>query len=490
MNKLQWRVLYRQFLFRVFDLEVLSAQAQGDSNRLLGQFAALLIWFSVWLSLAALILSDSSAPGRDPDPRANVALLFIMIAQHFLIATTMLVVGLFAVLSWDATFPDRRDVLVLAPLPVRARTMFLAKVAAVATSLGLTIVLLHSALGLIVPAVFAARAAPALLPALTYDATPVPVAARDLEALMNRDLKQALTNGELARGTGAGLAIGVWKHGERRVFAYGAAKPDSMFEIGSISKTFTGLILARMAAEGKVRLDQPVRELLPRGAVAKPPGSPDNVQEITLLDLATHRSGLPRLPDNFYPADNANPYADYGPRELYAYLASHGVAKPVDAPYEYSNLGVGLLGQVLADRAGKSYADLLREQITGPLGMTDTVVKLSDEQQRRFVWGNDQKHPPVHGWDFDALAGAGAIRSTAGDMIAYLEANLHPERYAALAAALATSHWLRDSANQGSQIALGWLYAADHEDYFHSGATAGFNSRPADSTWQRRPIAG
>jgi hypothetical protein len=136
----------------------------------------------------------------------NSGLLVAMVAQHFLIATTMLVVGLFAVLSWDATFPDRRDVLVLAPLPVRARTMFLAKVAAVGTSLGLTIVLLHCAMGLMLPLLFAAHATPAKLPALTFDATPVPIAVRDIEAVMYRDLRQQLTSGELAPGTGAGLA--------------------------------------------------------------------------------------------------------------------------------------------------------------------------------------------------------------------------------------------------------------------------------------------
>jgi hypothetical protein len=158
MNTLQLRVLYRQFLFRVFDLEVLSAHAQGDAHKLLGQFAALLVFVSVTLSLGALLLSDPTAPGRNP---RDSVLVFAMIAQHFLIATAMLVVGLFAVLSWDATFPDRRDVLVLAPLPVRARTMFLAKVAAVGSALSLTIVLLHCTLGLILPLVFAARAAPA-----------------------------------------------------------------------------------------------------------------------------------------------------------------------------------------------------------------------------------------------------------------------------------------------------------------------------------------
>src|SRR3984885_8571966 len=260
MDRRQWRVLMRQFLFRVFDLEVLSADARGDANKLLGQFGTLLILVSVGVSFGALILTNPNAPGRDP---RDSALVYAMIAQYFVIATTMLVVGLFAVLSWDATFPDRRDVLVLVPLPVRARTMFLAKVAAVASSLGLTVVLLHSALGLISPLVFASFSAPAALPALTFGAPSAPVAARDIEAVMDRDLKQQATTGELAPGTGSGVAIGVWKHGERRVFAYGPAKPDSLFKIGSISKTFTGLILARMVAEGKVRLDEPVRELLP-----------------------------------------------------------------------------------------------------------------------------------------------------------------------------------------------------------------------------------
>jgi CubicO group peptidase (beta-lactamase class C family) len=465
---LQFRVLYRQFLFRVFDLEVLSAHAQGDANKLLGQFAGLLVFISLGVSFGAVLISNPNAPGRDP---RESALVFVMIAQHFVIATTMLVVGLFAVLSWDSTFPDKRDVLVLAPLPVRVRTMFLAKVAAVAASLGLTIVLLHCAMGLILPLVFAAYASPAALPALTFDSTPVPVAAREIQALMDRDLKQQLSSGELAPGTGAGLSIGVLKNGERRVFAYGTAKPDSLFEIGSISKTFTGLILARMAAEGKVRLDEPVRELLPAGTVQNPAG-----QEITLLDLATHHSGLPRMPDNFHPADPANPFADYGPEQLYAFVKSHGLAKSENATFLYSNLGVGLLGQALAERAGRSYPDQLREEITGPLGMADTVIQLSPDQQRRFLQGYDAKHRPVHAWDLDALAGAGAIRSTAGDMLAYLEANLHPDRYAALSDALELSHRLREPAPNGGQIALAWAYLSHTGTYLHDGGTAGFTS--------------
>src|SRR6185295_15616339 len=419
------------------------------------------LFFSVAGSLAAMFIFDSNAK-RDPD---GIGLIFIMVAQHFLISTTMLVVGLFAVLSWDSTFPDQRDALVLTPLPVRARTMFLAKVTAVTASLGLTIVLLHSGLGLILPLLFASRATPVALPAVSFDATTVPVAARDLQTMMDRDLKQALTSGDLAPGTGAGLAIGVWKNGERRVFTYGAAKPDSLFEIGSVSKTFTGLMLAQMVAQSEVRLDEPVRELLPAGTVQKPAGTPDKDSEITLLDLAMHRSGLPPMPDNFGPAGDVDRWADYGPQELYAYMAKRGVAKPADAASLYSNLGVGLLGQVLADRAGKSYADHLRDEITGPLGMPDTVLRLSREQQERFLQGHDDKHRPLPEFHRDgALAGAGAILSTAGDMMTFLEANLHPEKTGSLSNALASSH------------RLSWAYIADTGTYWHNGSTSGFTS--------------
>ena len=139
MMKQQFGVLYREFLFRMVDLELLSSHAQGDMSRLFGQFASLLIFLSLLFTAPALGMSGSRA--------AAMAASF----EHFLIATTMLVVGLFAVLSWDATFPDRRDVLVLAPLPVRARTIFLAKVAGVAASLGLTVLVLHSVTGLVWP---------------------------------------------------------------------------------------------------------------------------------------------------------------------------------------------------------------------------------------------------------------------------------------------------------------------------------------------------
>jgi CubicO group peptidase (beta-lactamase class C family) len=383
----------------------------------------------------------------------------------------MLVVGLFAVLSWDGIFPDRRDLQVFGPLPVTPRTMFAAKVSAVAGALGLTVLLLHSLMGLILPFVFSTRAEPTPFPAFTRSPALAPIPVRDLQSVMDRDLQQARTTGELAPQTGLGLAIGVWKQGERRVFTYGAARQDSIFEIGSVTKTFTGLMLAQMVVQKKVRLDEPVRELLPPGTVTKPTGS-----EITLLDLATHHSGLPPMPDNM--RSGFNSFTDYGPRQLYAYIAGHGVAKPMDATFSYSNLGVGLLGQVLADRSGKSYAVKLRDEITGPLGMIDTVLRVSGEQEPRFLQGHDENHRPLPVFHrYGALAGAGAILSTVGDMMTYLEANLHPEKSGALSGALQLSHQLHERTNgHDQQIALTWAYDADTGNYWHDGATSGFTS--------------
>jgi hypothetical protein len=144
--KLQLRVLYRQFLVRVIDFEALSAQA--DIIKLLGQFAAILAMISIVQGGLALLINVDCMPDA-----TRVATCWTM--EHRLIATTMLVVGLFAVLSWDATFPDRRDVMVLAPLPVRAQTLFLAKVAAYGTLLSLCALTLNVVSGITWPLVFA-----------------------------------------------------------------------------------------------------------------------------------------------------------------------------------------------------------------------------------------------------------------------------------------------------------------------------------------------
>ena len=305
-----------------------------------------------------------------------------------------------------------------------------------------------------------------------FDEALAPVLAGDLKAVIDRDLAVALKDGALAPATSGGVVIGVEQRGTRRMLTYGPVKEDSIFEIGSISKTFTALMLAKMVQQHKVKLDDPVRELLPPGTVAKPEGT-----EITLFDLATQHSGLPRMPDNFSPADLQDPYADYRPANLYAYLAKHGVAKPSDAQFNYSNLGLGLLGQALANRAGMSYPELLKALVTGPLGLNDTVVKLSPEQEKRLAQGHSPAHQPAKPWSLDALAGAGAIRSTASDMLTYLEAQLHPDKAKGdLASAIEMCHELHGESLPGMKIGLAWLYQTGTGSFWHNGGTGGFSS--------------
>jgi len=323
--------------------------------------------------------------------------------------------------------------------------------------------------------------APAPRPPVTFSPAMAPVDAAGMQAVLDRDFEQALRSGALAPQTDCGVTIGVLRKGVRRVFSYGTAKHDSIFEIGSVTKTFTGLILAQLIEQGSVHLDQPVRELLPAGTVSKPDG-----QEISLLDLVTQRSGLPRLPDNFNPADPSNPYADYRAADLYRYIAQHGVGKPADAPFLYSNLGFGLLGQALSNRAGLTYARLLEQEITTPLGLKDTVVSLTPLQQSRLIEGHTANHQDARPWDLDSLAGAGAIRSTAGDMLTYLEANLHPEKLAlgksperaarTLPNAIELSHELRGIALPDTHIAFALLHVDSTGSYWHNGGTGGYSS--------------
>ena len=466
MSRRQFRILYREFLFRIIDLELLTPQ--GDVVKLLGQFASLLVFVSLVLMITVALVGASTEP--------ELSLLLSWVEEHFLISISMLAVGVFAVLSWDTAFPDKRDVMVLAPLPVRAPTLFLAKVAAVATALGVTLFVLNFLPGLVGAFVFAATP---VTPAPTYQPAVPPVKIADMQRVLERDLGSAFTasDGAFAPDHHGGAVIGLLQHGEKRVIAYGTAKPDSIFEIGSITKTFTGLVLARMVAEGKVTLDEPVRLLLPRGTVVKPAG-----REITLLDLITHHSGLPRTPTNL-PA-TATPYADYHAAQLYVYMAGHGVALPTHPQFLYSNLGVGLLGQALAERAGTTYPKLVREEITGPLGMADTAAAWAPGQAGRILQSYSVSHKPVPVTDLDALAGAGAIRSTAGDLLTYLQAQLHPEsldvsldaRLGTLATALVQSHAFHADASPDSRIALAWMYNPTLGAYWHNGSVAGYTS--------------
>jgi CubicO group peptidase (beta-lactamase class C family) len=192
------------------------------------------------------------------------------------------------------------------------------------------------------------------------------------------------------------------------------------------------------------------------------------------------------MPDNFAPSNPANPYADYNAKLLYAYIAKHGLALAPNTPFGYSNLGVGLLGQSLSDRAREPYPELLHQEVTGPLHMTDTVIAIPPALESRFIPGHNADYKPAHAWDLDALAGAGAIRSTAADMLTYLDAQLHPSHLPAsalagpdgktLPAAIEQTHIIHADVGHDMHIALNWFHYDDTGTFWHNGGTGGYSA--------------
>ena len=201
-------------------------------------------------------------------------------------------------------------------------------------------------------------------------------------------------------------------------------------------------------------------------------------RQITLQDLATHTSGLPRLPPNLAPKDPANPYADYSVEQLYQFLSSYQLTRDIGSQYEYSNLGGGLLGHVLARRAGMDYETLVRSRICEPLGMKSTGITLSAGMKSRMAVGHDRSLDAVENWDLPTLAGAGGLRSTANDLLTFLAANLGYTKSPlapAMAAMLATR---RPTDVPGLEIGLGWhiLTKDGREIIWHNGGTGGFRT--------------
>jgi len=282
----------------------------------------------------------------------------------------------------------------------------------------------------------------------------------------------------------AGLAIvvGVIDANGRRVVAYGSLANgdnrrldgDTVFEIGSMTKVFTSLAMIDMARRGEVAVTDPVAKYLPTSV--KVPER--NGRKITLADLSTHSSGLPRMPTNFAPKDAANPYVDYTVEQLYDFLSGYKLERDIGSEYEYSNLGAGLLGHALALRAGMSYESLVRSRICDPLGMTDTRMTLTSGMKTRLAVGHNNALTPVANWDIPTLAGAGAFRSTANDMLKFLAAALGFVE-APIAPAMADAVSIRrPGENPETQMAYGWEVRTKDASsiIWKGGATGGYRT--------------
>ena len=280
-------------------------------------------------------------------------------------------------------------------------------------------------------------------------------------------------------GVVAGLVRGddsrSWGFGTVAMGSSRAPDAQTVFEVGSITKVFTATLLARMAEQGLVALDDPIRPLLEPHLKLKDWRGRD----VTLLHLATHTSTLPRASRRMLDharRNLANPYRDYDLGELHADLAEFVPGPEVGHTFEYSNLGFGLLGHLLALIAGEPFEQVLLRRVCQPLELSDTVVTLDADRRARLAQGHFFGRP-VGIWDMPVLAGAGALRSTAADMMHFIACSMGVRR-SALDPTLATTQAPRVRASDTLSIGLAWhrTPTAAGDTVWHRGETAGMRS--------------
>lgn len=254
---------------------------------------------------------------------------------------------------------------------------------------------------------------------------------------------------------------------------------DTVFEIGSITKTFTGTLLAQAVTSGEIALNGKVRDYAPAQYKFRD-SSRGSAGDITLLQLATHTSGLPRLPLSMAFAfamlrDPGNPYKNYSIDAMWKFVADEKTDTTKTHPSQYSNLGVGLLGDLLAHKAGLSYAALVKRQILDPLAMTNTDSgdNLSPNPAPHLAIGHSEKLNVVSYWTFGAMSGAGALRSSTRDMARYINA----QKSGTLAGAFAAQSPHARVSDQ-MDVGLCWMILKRHNDeiVWHNGGTGGFRS--------------
>lgn len=281
-------------------------------------------------------------------------------------------------------------------------------------------------------------------------------------------------------GRYVGLAVGVFAGSQTVVHGTGIVEErgglptgDTVFQIGSVTKVFTALALADAVERQELTLDTPLASCLPEVPSSETAG------QITLGHLASHTSGLPRLPKGLNRQairHRLNPYRDFSTEDLLAALAA---ARPHPEPgtkVRYSNFGAALLGEALSRHTGLSYERLIRERVTAPLHLSDTVMTVRTDQSDRQAVGHSRRRRPVPDWDLGAMAGAGAFHSTVHDLLKLLHAHLDPH-ITALSGAVRLVQQPRATCNRWLQVGLGWhlspIGRTGHTALWHNGGTGG-----------------
>ena len=283
----------------------------------------------------------------------------------------------------------------------------------------------------------------------------------------------------IENGINPSISIGIIDEKGTRYYNFGKMSKDgqavdqhTIYEIGSITKVFTAILLAQQVINGTVSLEDPIDRYLPDEVVIPVKGS----DKITFGNLSDHTSGLPRMPDNFAPANPNNPYADYTVEQMYSFVTNYAPTRKVGSEYEYSNLAQGLLGQILALNADLGYESLMISNIAAPLGMTETKITFGQNMKHHLAVGH-RNGAETENWDIATLAGAGAIRSSVYDMLKFLSANLGFTK-TPLQRAMNMTHKVRHDKAGGRRVGLGWHIknGANGGVIWHNGGTGGYRA--------------
>lgn len=307
-----------------------------------------------------------------------------------------------------------------------------------------------------------------------------PTVSQEAAMPSNGEISQILADRIDRDEANVGIAVAVIEGGEIRFVSHGTIGRDdpapvnefTPFEAGSITKVFTSLLLAQLALEGEIDLDAPIADYLPKGTVV-----PDlDGKPITPFDLATHMSGLSGLPEEITAAGLENPYFGYTDTQLLDWLSRQQLVGPIGERFEYSNAGVALLGEVIEGVTDEPFAKTVEQRILFPLGMESSTLSLGAEKPEGMAIGHDASGTPAPYWDFDAVAPAGALITTASDLAKFIAA-----------ASGATETELRPAFEKmlervrpldTGSIGLGWFITptGSGEIVWHNGRTGGFSS--------------
>ncbi|MBB1285180.1 serine hydrolase [Flavisolibacter sp. BT320] len=296
------------------------------------------------------------------------------------------------------------------------------------------------------------------------------------------DSIKAILKQEVAAKRSKSMVIGVIDAGGRQIYSEGImsnekpVRPDgnTVYEIGSITKVFASVLLAKMNLENQLNLTDPISKYLP-SSVKSPVR---NGREITLLSLSTHRTGMPRFPYHPYPKDIDNPYADYTEKALFDYVSGFQPEYDFDTRWRYSNVAYGLLGNILSRIAKKDFESMTLAMICRPLKMTATAIRSSRQMKANTAKGHAITGQPTVSLELGALEAAGALRSTANDLLTFAAANMGLTK-TDLLPALQLTHVLRAKKDgNDTYTTMGWTLANDsgRELLFKDGGTPGYRT--------------